>query len=294
MKSGKYDLGIAWINPVEEQFVASVKKAARAKRLSLFEITYENVEDVFAKIENGELSFGTFFDRGSLDDATFFLMAEKLKAQGTKVVNDPAAVIQASSKAKLHEVYEQNGLPVPKTILLFAKTPKKELEEIPKKLGVPFVLKPSHGGAGEGVRLAAKNAKDIREFLAELALDKGLAQEYVVPIAISGKTAWFRPIYATGEIIPLWWDPANHFYREFGNSPKEKQIAKKLISYVQKIADLTKLDLFSCEIMIAEGNRYLVVDYANHPIDLSTQETNPDGLPPPVLSKIVNALIKNS
>jgi len=292
MKSGKYDLGIAWINPVEEQFVQSVKKAAKAKRLSLFEITYENAEDAFPKIERGELRFGTFFDRGSLDDATFFLMAEKLKNQGVKVVNDTTAAIQASSKAKLHTLYQENGLPVPKTILLSAKTPKKELEEIPKKLGVPFVLKPSHGGAGEMVRTAAKSVKDIQAFLGDLALDKGLAQEYVVPIAISRKTAWFRPIYAAGEIIPLWWDPGNRFYREFGNSVTEKEIAKKLTTFVQAIAKLTGLDLFSCEVMIAEGNRYLIVDYANHPIDLSTQETVPDGLPPPVLSKIVQSLLE--
>lgn len=291
MKSSKYDIGIAWINPVEEKFVQSIKKAAKAKRLSLFEITYENAEDVFLKVEKGELHFGTFFDRGSLDDSTFFLMAEKLKAQGTKMINEPLATIQASNKAKLHELYQKNGLPVAKTIMISAKTPKKGLEEIPKKLGVPFVLKPSHGGAGEGVYLAAKNAKDIQEFLEELALDKGLAQEYVVPIVVAGKAAWFRPIYAAGTTIPLWWDPGNHFYQEFGNSAKEKEIAKKLVSYVQKIAAITKLDLFSCEIMIAENNRYLIVDYANHPIDLNTNENTPDGLPLSVLEKIIKALI---
>jgi len=291
MKSNRYEVAIGWTNPVEEKFVQSMKKAAKAKRLSLLEITYENIEEIFIQVEQQKLHIQTFFDRASLDDAAYFLLAEMLKSQGTKVVNDTTATIQASNKAKLHELYEKEGLPVAKTIIISKKTPKRELEQIPKKLGVPFVLKPSHGGAGEGVNLAAKNTKDIEEFLEDLALDKGLAQEYVVPIAILQKVAWFRPIYAAGNIIPLWWDPSNHFYQQFGGSAKEKEIAKKLEAFATKIAKLTGLELFSYEAMITEGNKYLIVDYANHPIDLNTQENIPDGLPPAVLDQIVRSLI---
>jgi len=228
MKSDTYDIGICWTNPVEEKFIASLKKAAQRKRLSLFEITYENVKEARVQIEQGKLRFGTFFDRASLDDSAFFLMAEKLKTQGVRVINDPEATIQGSNKAILHELYEKNGLPVSQTIIISPKTPKKELNQIPKKLGIPFVLKPAHGGGGEGVQLAAKNTKDIEEFLKELGTDKGLAQEYVVPVVLSRKIAWFRPVYVIGKVIPLWWDPHNHFYQEFGDSRKENMIAQKL------------------------------------------------------------------
>lgn len=291
MRSSRYDIAIAWVNPVEEKFVASIKKAARAKRLSVLEITYENTEEIFKVIEAQKIHSTTFFDRASLDDAVYFLVAEKFKGLGTRVVNDPEAVMAASDKAKLHELYKKEGLPVPETIIISSKTPRKEYNGIIQKLGIPFVLKPGHGGSGERVNVAAKNADDISEFASDLASDKGLAQEYVVPVVISGKAAWFRPIYAAGEVIPLWWDPGNHFYREFGDSGSEKKIAKKLETFVQTIAKLTSLDLFSCEIMIAEGNRYLIVDYANHPIDLNTQENVPDGLPPFILQKIVANLI---
>ena len=291
MKSGKYDIGICWTNPVEEKFIEILKKAVQVKRLSLFEITYANVEEAFVQIKQEKLRFGTFFDRASLDDSTFFLMAEKLKTQGVRVINDPMATIQGSNKAILHELYVKNGLPVPQTIIISPKTPKKELEQIPKKLGIPFVLKPSHGGGGEGVQLAAKNTKDIKEFLKELVADKGLAQEYVVPVVVSRKTAWFRPVYAAGKVIPLWWDPHNHFYQEFGASAKENAIAQKLTVFAKKIAQLTGLELFSYELMIAEKERYLIVDYANHPIDLNTQEVVEGGLPPAVLEIIVRALL---
>ena len=291
MKSNKYDIGVCWTNPVEEKFVAGVKKAAQGKKLSLFEITYEDAEEALARIEQGKLRFGTFFDRASLDDSMFFLMAEKLKIQGVRVINDPAAAIQGSNKAILHELYVKNGLPVPQTIVISRKTPKKEFEQIPKKLGIPFVLKPSHGGGGEGVQLAGKNTKDIEEFLGDLAADKGLAQEYVVPVVVSEKIAWFRPVYVVGKVIPLWWDPHNHFYQEFGDSKEENMIAQKLTVFAKKIAQLTGLERFSYELMIAEKERYLIVDYVNHPIDLNTQEAVEDGLPPAVLEKIVRALL---
>jgi hypothetical protein len=291
MKSNRYVFAVAWTNPVEESFVQSFKKAAKAKQLSLLEITYNNLEEMLQLAKDQKLRIQTFFDRASLDDAAFFLLAEKLHQQGVKVINSPSAVIASSSKANLQELYQKAGLPVAPTIIISFKTTKKEVEHIPKKLGVPFVLKPSHGGSGERVNLAAKNTKDIQEFIDDLALDKGLAQAYMVPKIELGKTAWFRPVYAAGEVIPLWWNPGNHFYQEFGNSQQEKEIARKLKGFVSKIASITQLDLFSCEIMITEQGKYIIIDHANHPIDLNTQETVADGLPPATLRKIVSSLL---
>jgi len=290
MKSGTYDIGISWINPVEEKFVISIKKAAKAKRLSVFEVTYKNAKEVFFQVEKGNLHFKTFFDRASLDESAFLLVAEKLKANGARVINEPSAAFFSSGKAELHTEYKKNGLPVPKTIIFSEKTPKKDLARIPKVLGIPFVLKPSHGGAGEGVNVAAKSAEEIKEFQKDLASDKGLAQEYVIPAIISKKTAWFRPVFATGEVIPLWWDPNNHFYQLFGKSKNERDIVKKLELFARKIAKLTNLELFSYEVMITEKGKYLIVDYANQPIDLNTQDSVPDGLPPEALNRIVHSL----
>lgn len=289
----KYDIGIGWVDPVEKPFVDLLKKKAKAlKGLSVYEITYRNLEGTFYKIDNKKIHFDLFIDRGSLDDGAFILMGEKLKSVGTRIINDPDSLIYYAGKEKLHEEFLKKRFPLPKTFIINgSKHGSGYFDKIAKKFKVPFVLKPSHGGGAEGVLLTAKSGKDIQEHIEDNFADSYLAQEYIVPGLINGKVAWFRPVYVLGRVIPLWWSPSSHFYEEFGKSKDEVRISRKLNTYMHAISKITGFELFSAEFAIKENGKIFIIDYANQPIDLNTQEYTGDGIPAAVLNKIVESII---
>jgi len=289
-----YDIGIGWANPVDQKFVEAIKLTAKKKGVSVKEIKFPDLRSSFDLAKQDKLRFKLFIDRSSDDHPTYFLLAQILKEKGIQVLNDPNSIINYSSKAYLHRILEQNNFPVPKTFILSPRSyPKNYLAKVAVNLGRPFVLKPSHGGGGEGVITSARSGKDIANFLKDNHTDECLAQQYVTAPVMMGKTAWFRPIYVCGLTIPLWWNPGNSFYHQFDNSTKENIISKKLKKYMEKIAKLTGLELFSAEFTIDENGRFVIIDYANHPIDLSTHEAEPDGLPPDVVKKIALQIVNS-
>ncbi|MBU1988193.1 MAG: hypothetical protein KKD94_01795 [Nanoarchaeota archaeon] len=289
-----FDVGIGWGNSVDKRFVEELKSNLKNKNLSFKEITFVNIREDFDSIDKGLLRFRLFINRSADDYSAFLLLAERLKSRGTKIINDPQNTIHYSSKSFLYKLYKKEKLPLPKVFILNPrKKSKKIIDKIPRIFGVPFVLKPSYGGAGEGIVLSAKNSKDILNFLKQNNTDECLAQEYIIPSVIDGRVAWFRPIFVCGKVIPMWWNYGNRFYQEFGNSKKENQIAKILEKYMKKIYRIVGFDLFSAEFAINDKGKYFIIDYANEPIDLNTNEVAPDGLPPATLEKIVSQIVKS-
>jgi hypothetical protein len=235
-----------------------------------------------------------FVDRSSEDFAAYLLLGHILKSRGARIINDPESYALFSSKADLYELLKRRKLPLPKTCVLHPRERSQNLfRRIIKTLGVPFVLNPSYGGAGEGVLLNASNEQNITEYLERNNVDHSIAHEYIIPATKLGRYAWFRPIYVCGEVYSLWWDQQNHYYQEFGVTSFEKKTSHVLQRYAKIIARLTKLDLFSFEVVLDERGKYLIVDYTNHPIDLNTQDNIADGLPPRILKNIIVELVKS-
>jgi glutathione synthase/RimK-type ligase-like ATP-grasp enzyme len=288
-----YDVGIGWSNAVEQEFVKRIKKSLRKAGHSYHEITFINLRDAVADIEAEKVHYKFFIDRSSIDNSAYLHISSVLKGRGTRVLNDPDVLIHYLSKVHLHTLYTKARLPtVPITVLNPQRTSKAECKEVVKRVGVPFVLKPSFGGGGEGVKINARNENDIRDFFDENPADECIVQKYITPKVLLHRPAWFRPIFVCGEIIPLWWGPKNHFYQEFGKSAEEKTIATHLYKSVEHSARITGLSLFSAEIIVNEKGEYQFIDLANYPIDLNTQENVPDGLPESVLDKVVQSIVR--
>jgi hypothetical protein len=286
-KQKTYDVGIGWVSPVENVFLSLLKKELRQRKCSYTEITYENLRHAYADIEDNTVSYAVFIDRASFDYPAYFLLTDLLRRKGAHVINNPQAVIEWGSKIPLYEALRDAGLPLPRAFLLPAMPPsKKDVKHIPEKLGVPFILKPAYGGMEDEVLLRARTADDIIAFIENNGSDETIAQEYVVPIVLRKKTAWFRPIYVCGQVIPLWWDPLSRFYRPFGKSGEERDIARDITRMITRIHEITGLDLFTTEIAIDEEGEYKVIDYANHPMDLNSQEQASDALPEETLELV--------
>ncbi|MCH7882997.1 hypothetical protein IIA95_01110 [Patescibacteria group bacterium] len=287
-----FDVGIGWANPVDRVFIETLKLFLKKEKLSFHEITFVNLTRAYEEIRNGKIHYKTFIDRASEDHPAYLLIAEKLKERGTCVINDPHHVIRFASKSFLHRLFEAERLPVPRTFVISPTASKKLSKSVAKTLGIPFVLKPSYSGL-QDVTLTARTAGDIMNFLKENLTDECLAQEYVAPSLINGRTAWFRPIFVCGRTIVHWWDPKNQFYHSFGRSREEQKIGRVLDNFMQKIFQITGFKLFSSEVAMDKKGKFLIIDYANHPIDLNSQEITPDGLPLETIRMIASSIVKS-
>jgi len=286
-----YDFGIAKVYSKDDEFVKILRKELEKRKLSFYEINYFNVSETIKMIDENILRFKIFLDLSSFENPVFGILLEKLNSRGIKVINSSESFVKSFSKSELHKLFKKNNLPVRKTFIINSKNHKKEeLNKIPGFLKKPFVLSQSVTSLEHAIVLNAKDPGDIINFLNDYPTEDCLAQEYVVPSLTEGKVSWFRVIYACGKIISHWWDPQNSFYLRFKNSKTENKIRKKIEPYMNKIAEITGLKLFSTEFVIRQNEEYVIIDYANNPIDLSSQDDNKDGVPMETLNEIARAV----
>jgi len=107
---------------------------------------------------------------------------------------------------------------------------------------------------------------------------------------LEDRPGWFRVIYCLEKIFPCWWDPSTHRYSPVTENELARFELTALSEIVTKIASLSHLELFSTEIAFTIGNRFLVVDYINDPIDLRPMSKVPEGVPDSILKVIAREL----
>lgn len=285
------DFGISCVYDKDEEFVKIFKKELKNRKKTFLEVNYENIDSITELVDNKKLHFNFFLDLASFENPVFAFLTEKLDSRGSFVINNPSSLIKSFSKSKLHDLLRKNKLPLRKTFIISPEEKNKtRFNKIVKTLKPPFILSPAVSSFEKGIVLNAREVDDITNFLDDHSTEKTLAHEYILPKLIENKVAWFRPIFVLGNVIHHWWDPQNSFYQKFKNSEEENKIKSKLESYIKKIAELTGLRLFSTEIIIDRKGKYIVLDYANNPIDLSSQEYELDGVPKETLIEIAKSI----
>lgn len=289
MKS--YDFGISWVYSKDKEFVRILKEKLKKRKLTFFEIGYNNVDEIIDKIKNDEISFNNLIDFASFEHPVFSHFASILESKNCNVINSKESIKNSYSKSKLFTLFEKENLPMRKTFIV-NNGKKQNYKEIISKVKVPFVITPSSSSYEHDIILNGKDPEDIGAFIENHETEEVLVQEFLTPKIIHGKIAWFRILYACGEMIIHWWDPQNSFYRTFGKTPEENKIKHKLESYTEKISQLTELKLFSTEIILSQEGKYVIIDYANNPIDLSSQEYERDGIPKETLNQVAEAISK--
>ena len=184
------------------------------------------------------------------------------------------------------------GIDVPYSIILAPsdseyKIKKNEL----KRLGRPFIIKPSRGGGGCGVVTGAETLNDVITARQEYADDKYLLQEKVIPKILGKHKAWFRIFYVCGKVIPSWWDDQTHIYTIIDKEEEKKYKLGKLKEICKTIAEISRLDFFSTEICITETGRHVVVDYVNDPVDMRPRSVHVDGVPDEIVTEIIDEIV---
>ncbi|MCJ7771092.1 RimK family alpha-L-glutamate ligase [Candidatus Bathyarchaeota archaeon] len=87
--------------------------------------------------------------RGSLDEIIFRLdLLHRIERLGLRIINPPSAIEKAVDKYYALTLLEENGIPIPRTIV--TEDPKTALEAF-SELGCDVVVKPVFGSRGIGI-----------------------------------------------------------------------------------------------------------------------------------------------
>lgn len=286
------DLLILWEWPYDDAFVASLAAAAAARGAKAELAGPAEVAGVLARLQEGAPAPRLVVDRASDVLPEALAVAIQAAAQGALVVNDPARVPAAVDKRTMHLALMSVGVEVPWSILLPPgdEARRETLSALPN-VGTPFVIKPAHGGGGDGVVLGASTVEQIRQACADRADDAHLVQEQVRPVLLGGHPAWFRVLHCLGEVHPCFWAPDTGEYRALDEHQRKTDWAARLAATTRAIAEVSGMSLFSTELALREDGKLVAVDYVNDMCDLRKASEHKDGVPDQVVAAVAARLI---
>ena len=289
----RYNLCLAWNWEFDADFSHLLEAACRRQGISFYSVKPENLGQVLAELEGGDLSFVAFYDRASESDGRFQPLVEWAHQQQVFCINPQGQTLWAVDKATMHLEFIHGGLDTPHTILLptFADHPGLPSQDL-SPLGGTFAIKPASMGGGEGVVLSATTWEQVLAVRQQHPGEKYLLQAQVTPRVLDGRLAWFRVLVCEGAVYPCWWDPGTHIYAPVTAEERYRFGLRSLREIASRIAQICGLQLFSTEIALTESGRFLVVDYVNDPVDLRLQSKAVDGVPDRYVESIASRLVR--
>jgi len=291
----KYDLCIAWTWSFDSDFIRIVQDACVGNSISLLLVNLDNIDGVIRQVRRNEITCRIFLDRASDADERFVELDVWAKRCRARRINPLEHAKRAWNKATMHLDFISAGLYAPHTIILSPISMDPELPVIDfAALGHPFIIKPAHGGGGDGVITEAGSESQIQSARMQYTGDYYLLQQKIVPIRIGDHVAWFRVIYFDGQTYVFWWATDSHIYTVVLAEDEKQNGLSRLREIAQTISKICQLDLFSTEIALTNDGKFVVVDYINDPIDLRLKSKSHDGVPDDIVQRIVSELIRHA
>ena len=258
--------------------------------------------DSFAsRVKEGAFKVRFYLDMASetfVPGDAYLNLAYLFKSSGAKIVDDPDDVKIAANKSLTHFNLMAEGVPVPYTIIMKSGQEHKELNDEEKaRLGGLFVVKPALGYGQRGVKFTTYESMDMAVAESRRANmgDMLLLQEFIEPKEIEGRPAWFRVFSTFGEVIPCWWNPNDHAYREVTMWEMYRYKLLPIIQITKEIARITRIDWFSTEIAINKKNdEFVAIDYMNDQCWVNPKSKSPDGIPDDILSRIAFRIVEKA
>ena len=298
-----FDFGIGWPVPKERDdlFINTLEAECAARKLSFIFVDEKSLKNISSAVKSGNLKIKFYLDMASETydfEDKFTRFAYRLKDAGTKIVADPDDVKSAADKSITHFDLVAAKIPVPFTVVIRHWESKRRLSEEEKiGLGSPFVIKPASGYGQQGVRIISQkpNLKDIAEARKFDEGDNFLLQEFVETQELNGSPAWFRVYHLFGEILPCWWHPETHVFRQVTLKEMDNYKLSPLIRITSEIARITLIDWFSCEIALNKKNsKFVVIDYMNDQCAIYPQSQHPDGVPDDLVIHIAGRIAEKA
>lgn len=296
------DFGVGWPEPEEKDyFLLALESECIARAMSFRIFTEPDLPIAIQKVKRGNLRINFFLDMASNiydNNDLFTRFVYRLKDNRTYIVDEPDEVKSAADKSITHFKLLNANIPVPYTIVIRHWEPSSRLKEKDKlQLGSPFVVKPALGYGQKGVKIISGNRpfKQIADARLYDPGDNFLIQEFVQPIELKGRLAWFRIYNLFGEIIPCWWNPETHEYYHVTLKEMHDYQLLPLVKIAADISNVVKIDWFSCEIAISNKDRnFYVIDYINDQCAIYPKSQHKDGVPDDVITKIAERLVEKA
>jgi len=294
------DFAVGWpiVDDNESIFVNTLKSECQLHKLSFLLVDENQLDSLDSQVKEDKLKIKFYLDmasdvHNSKDEFTRFTYC--LKDSGTRIVDDPDDVKAAADKSITHFDLVRSKVMTPYTVVIRNWEPTRKLtEEEEKKLGVPFIIKPALGYGHRGVKTIDQkhSLKEIAEARKFIKGDNFLLQEIINPLQLDGSPAWFRVYHLFGEIIPCWWDPQTHVYRQVSLKEMDSYNLLPMIRSTSEIARITRIDWFSCEISIDKKKKeFVVIDYMNDQCAIDPQSQRKDGVPDDLIVHIATRII---
>lgn len=292
-----YNLLLSYTWEYDQEFAERVKKIFENRGLSIFIFTDDRIDSTQRLIESGQVTFDAYLDRSSDVDERYEPISKFLSETSTYLINPQELADEVIDKAYMHPLAEKAGIPLPKTIIIPPLDKHKEFyiaEDKLDELGKPFIVKPCfYTGGGEGV---LKNATLLEEVLTSRNInpdDSYLIQQKIYPATLFEKRAWFRILWAFGDIYIAWWDDEKHTYFEVTDEEFIELKLDRFEKISRQLAKICKLDYFSTETTITQEDQIFVIDYVNDQCDMRLKSNHPDGVPETIIDSFIESLIKN-
>ncbi len=290
-----HDLCIAWNWAPDGDFVRIVENTCELKGLSLLTLTNENIETMLPLLNNKQMTFRVFFDRASDSNKRFINVDLWAFNHGVYRINTRERAFDSCDKIALHYKLINAGIYTPHTIIIPPYEKQPTLTDIDlKPLGEQFIIKPAHGGGGDGVKKEVLSITQVLIARQEYPADSYLLQAIIKSVELGLRKAWFRVLYCYGEVYPCWWNQQTHIYTPVTSEEEHLFGLQPLKSICSKISAICNLELFSTEIALTADACFVVVDYVNDQIDLRLQSKTIDGVPDTILHSMAKHLVDSA
>ena len=174
IKSARYSLAI--LRNVKEHYPPSDEKAIQ--RFIKAAIHFNMEVDIIGPDDLRRLAeYDALFIRETTNvNHHTFRFAQKAKALGLVVIDDPESILRCTNKVYLAELLKRHNIPTPKTYMIHTKN----LDQMLEKLPVPAVLKRPDSSFSLGVT-KAENRVEMREKVMKMLEDSDLiiAQDFM-------------------------------------------------------------------------------------------------------------------
>jgi len=288
----QFDLCLAWNWEYDADFLKVLGQVSQLRQLSLLQVIPENLTNILKALNNQEISFYSFLDRASEADPQFKPLVNWVYEHNLYILNNHEHAARSCDKAQMHYTLINAGIYTPYTIILPSYEEQPVLSSIVLPLlGKKFIIKPAHGGGGEGVITEATTLLQVLAARREHAHDRYLLQAVIVPQMLDSRLAWFRVLYCGGKNYPCWWNTKTKIYTPVTDSDENRYNLGSLKEITTTIAHLSGLDLFSTEIAFTPDEHYVVVDYVNDQPDLRLQSKALDGVPDQIVKDIASRIM---
>jgi hypothetical protein len=287
----KFNLCLAWNWEYDADFIQVLLQACRSRQLSMLQVFPENLASTLHALNNQEIGFYSFLDRASEADAQFRPLVNWAYEHNLYCLNHHEHATRSCNKAEMHYTLINAGIYTPYTIILPSYEEQPVISSIDLHLlGKKFIIKPAHGGGGEGVITEATSLVQVLAARREHPHDRYLLQAPVIPKMLNSRLAWFRVLYCGGGIYPCWWNTQTKIYMPVTAAEENQYDLGYLHVITSSIAHLSRLDLFSTEIALIPDGHYVVVDYVNDQPDLRMQSKAIDGVPDRIVEDIASRI----